>query len=121
MCEEAAGWRWGQEGHSKVSVADVALEKRHPAAAVPARASRVPAAFVWVLVSGVGRGQAPEVPAKPALQYLELVRSQTDKELQEVQADGAGIEEIWVGFAELALACLAELGVVPAADPGCCY
>lgn len=81
MCEEAAGWRWGQEGHSKVSMADVVLEKRHPAAAVPARASRVPAALVWVLVSGAGRGQTPEVPAKPVLQYLELVRSQTDTEL----------------------------------------
>lgn len=45
MYEEAAGWRWGQEGHSKGSVTDMLLEKEHPAAVLPAlsvlHASRV--------------------------------------------------------------------------------
>lgn len=45
MYEEAAGWRWGQGGHSTGSVTDMLLEKEHPAAVLPAlsilRASQV--------------------------------------------------------------------------------
>lgn len=36
MFEEAAGWRWGQEGHGKVSMTYTILEKEHLAAALPA-------------------------------------------------------------------------------------
>jgi len=47
MYEEEAGWRWGQEGRSKVSETDPLLEKEHPAA-VPPGLSILPASWVRV-------------------------------------------------------------------------